>query len=49
MLTERIEKSLGTSIDNHVNEAFSKCNVDSDIVQNKKAETIYNEILKTKE
>lgn len=50
MLTERIEKSLGTSIDNHVNEAFNNCKLDSDIVvQNKMAETICNEIMKTKE
>lgn len=50
MLTDRIEATLGTSIDKHVNETFNTTKFDGDIdLQNKLAQSICVNIMRTKE
>lgn len=50
MLTDRIEATLGSSIDKHVNDAFNTLKFDGDIdLQNKLAQSICVNIMRTKE
>ena len=50
MITDRIEATLGSSIDKHVNEAFNATKFDGDIdLQNKTAQSICASIMRTKE
>jgi hypothetical protein len=50
MLTDKIETTLGSSIDKHVNDTFDSNKFDGDIeLQNKMAQTICANIMKTKE
>jgi hypothetical protein len=50
ILSDRIETLLGSSIEKHVNETFTSSKFDGDIaVQNKMAQTICDDIIKTKE
>ena len=50
MITDRIEATLGRSIDRHVNDAFNSNKFDGDIdLQNRTAQSICANIMKTKE
>jgi hypothetical protein len=50
ILSDRIETLLGASIEKHVNDTFTSNKFDGDIgVQNKMAQNIFDDIIKTKE
>ena len=50
ILSDRIETHLGRSVEKHVNDSFNTSKFDGDIaVQNKMAQTIFDDIIKTKD